>query len=129
MHFERGSNYEKAIKYIRQATDNDIRRFAYKEAVALSRRGLDLLERLPATRERAEQELGLRLTLGLPLVATEGFATPDVGIFVFQGSGTVSATRRNTGYLGRSLGTQDILYNARTVRDGERDRRGIFAFG
>ena len=86
MHFERGSNYEKAIKYIRQAADNDIRRFAYKEAIALSRRGLDLLERLPATSERAAQELGLLLTLGLPLVATEGYAAPGCRLFVFQGS-------------------------------------------
>ncbi|HSE23318.1 MAG TPA: AAA family ATPase [Pyrinomonadaceae bacterium] len=79
MHFERGSDYPNAIKYLREAADNDIRRFAYKEAVALSRRGLHLLEKLPDTPERAEQELGLLLTLGLPLVATEGYAAPDVG--------------------------------------------------
>src|SRR5262249_13912696 len=47
MHFEQGANYEQAVEYLRQAADNDIRRFAYREAVALSRRGLDLLARLP----------------------------------------------------------------------------------
>ena len=107
MHFERGSNYEKAIKYIRQAADNDIRRFAYKEAVALSRRGLDLLERLPASRERAEQELGLRLTLGLPLVATEGYAAPDVGSLY-------SKARELCQQLGETPAISDVLWGLRT---------------
>ena len=79
MHFERGSNYKQATKYLQQAANNAIRRFAYREAVALARRGLALLERLPDTPERAEQELCLQLTLGVPLIATEGYAAPDVG--------------------------------------------------
>src|SRR5262249_42559541 len=76
MHFERGANYKQAVKYLQQAADNDIRRFAYHEAVALSRRGLELLSKLPDTPERAEQELSLQLTLGVPLIATQGYAAP-----------------------------------------------------
>jgi predicted ATPase len=79
MHFERGSNYKQAVKYLQQAADNDIRRFAYREAVVLSRRGLELLRKLPDIPERAEQELCLQLTLGVPLIATEGYAATDVG--------------------------------------------------
>ncbi len=79
MHFEQGANYKQAAKYLQQAAENDIRRFAYQEAVGLARRGLELLERLPDTPERAEQELRLQLTLGVPLIATEGYAAPDVG--------------------------------------------------
>ena len=79
MHFERGSDYEPAVKYLRHAAENAIRRFAYHEAVRLARRGLELLGRLPDTAERAEQELSLHLTLGVPLIAIEGFAAPDVG--------------------------------------------------
>jgi DNA-binding winged helix-turn-helix (wHTH) protein/predicted ATPase len=79
MHFELGSNYQQAAKYLQQAADNANRRFAYKEAVGLARRGLALLERLPDTPERAQQELSLQLTLGVPLIATEGYAAPDVG--------------------------------------------------
>ena len=78
MHFERGANYEHATKYLQHAADNDLRRFAYKDAVALSRRGLELIEKLPETSERARQELGLHITLGAPLIATEGYAAPDV---------------------------------------------------
>ena len=72
MHFERAGNHKRAAKYFQRAADNAIRRFAYHEAVLLSRRGLKLLSSLPDTPERAEQELCLQLTLGMPLIATEG---------------------------------------------------------
>jgi predicted ATPase len=79
MHFERGANYMQAAKYLRHAAENEVRRFAYQGAVELARRGLDLLEKVPDTRERTELELALQLTLGMPLIATEGYAAPDVG--------------------------------------------------
>jgi len=79
MHFERGSKGKQAVKYLQQAAENAIRRFAYKEAVVLARRGLELVGRLPDTPERTEQELCLQLTLGVPLIATEGYGAPDVG--------------------------------------------------
>ena len=62
MHFERGANYGQAAKYLQRAADNAIRRFAYLEAVGLSRRGLDMLWKLPDTSERTRQELCLQLT-------------------------------------------------------------------
>jgi predicted ATPase/DNA-binding winged helix-turn-helix (wHTH) protein len=79
MHFEHGADYKRAAKYLQQAADNALRRFAYQEAIALSRRGLELLSKLPDTTERAEQELCLQLTLGVPLISTEGYAAPEVG--------------------------------------------------
>src|SRR6185369_14012375 len=79
MHFELGSIYKQAVKYLQRAADKAIRRFAYREAVGLARRGLELMGRLPDTRERAEQELSLQLTLGVPLIATEGYAAAAVG--------------------------------------------------
>ena len=79
MHFERGGDLQQAAKYLQQAADNAIRRFAYREAVGLARRGLELLLQLPDTPERAQQELCLQLTLGVPLIATEGYAAADVG--------------------------------------------------
>ncbi len=79
MHFERGGSTEQAVKYLQQAARNDIRRFAYRGAVALARRGLELLSKLPDTPERERQELSLQLTLGVPLIATQGYAAPDVG--------------------------------------------------
>jgi predicted ATPase len=79
MHFERGRDYKSAAKYHQQAADNAIRRFAYREAVGLARRGLELLAKLPDIKEHAQQELCLQLTLGVPLFVTEGYAASSVG--------------------------------------------------
>jgi DNA-binding winged helix-turn-helix (wHTH) protein/predicted ATPase len=79
MHFERAGNPKRAAKYFQRAADNAMRRFAYHEAVLLSRRGLELLLSLPETTERNEPELCLRLTQGMPLIATEGYAAAEVG--------------------------------------------------
>ena len=79
VHFEQARDLTRAVKYLQMAAENAIRRFAYQEAVRLSRRGLELLGRLPDSSERAEQELSLQLTLGVPLTATGGYAAPGVG--------------------------------------------------
>jgi DNA-binding winged helix-turn-helix (wHTH) protein/predicted ATPase len=79
MHFECGRDYKRAAKYLRKAADNALRRFAFPEAISLARRGLELLSTLPDSQERAEIELSMQVTLGLPLIATQGYAAPDVG--------------------------------------------------
>jgi DNA-binding winged helix-turn-helix (wHTH) protein/predicted ATPase len=79
VHFEQARDLTRAVKYLQLAAENAIRRFAYQEAVGLSRRGLELLWKIPDTPERAQQELCLQLTLGVPLIATEGYAAPEVG--------------------------------------------------
>jgi DNA-binding winged helix-turn-helix (wHTH) protein/predicted ATPase len=79
MHFERASDHAKAARYLQVAAANAMRRSAYREAVALSRRGLELLAWLPETPGRIQQELELQLTLGVPLIATEGYAAASVG--------------------------------------------------
>jgi predicted ATPase len=79
MHFEQCRDYKRAAKYLQQAADNAMRRFAYREAVSLARWGLELLGRLPDSTERAAQEQCLQLTLGVPLIATEGYAAEAVG--------------------------------------------------
>jgi DNA-binding winged helix-turn-helix (wHTH) protein/tetratricopeptide (TPR) repeat protein len=79
MHFEQAADYQRATRYLQLAAVNAMHRSAYREAIALSRRGLELLATLPDTDERARQELRLQLTLGVPLIATEGYAAPDVG--------------------------------------------------
>ena len=79
MHFEQSVDYQRATRYLQQAAVNAMHRSAYREAIALSRRGLELLATLPDTDARARQELWLLITLGVPLIATEGYAAPDVG--------------------------------------------------
>ncbi len=79
MHFERGRDYLRAAKYLHLAGHNANRRFAYREAILMARRGLELLNRVPETAERAQQELWLDLTQGVALIATKGYAAPEVG--------------------------------------------------
>ncbi len=77
MHFEQGRDFQRAVKYLRQAAENAARRYAYQDAVALARRGLELLRTPPDSAERARQELPLQLTLGMSLMATRGFAVSE----------------------------------------------------
>ena len=80
MHFERARDFKRAAHYLKQGAENAIRRFAYKEAVGLARRGIELLNKLPNARENANEALCLHLTLGVPLIAIEGYASPNVGV-------------------------------------------------
>ena len=79
MHFERGRDYKRAAHYLKQGANTAMRRFAYQEAVSLARRGIELIDKLPATREVLNESLCLHLTLGVPLIAIEGYASPNVG--------------------------------------------------
>ena len=79
MHFERGRDYKRAAHYLKQGANTAIRRFAYQEAVSLARRGIELIEKLPETREVLSEALCLHLTLGVPLIAIEGYASANVG--------------------------------------------------
>jgi predicted ATPase len=78
LHFERGREYRKAVQYLQQAGENAVRRSAHQEAIALLTKGLELLKTLLDTPERAQQELMLQAALGQPLIATKGFAAPEV---------------------------------------------------
>jgi predicted ATPase len=74
---EAGRDFPRAIDYFLHAAENAVRVFAHKEAIALARRGLDLLELLPATPACAKQELSLQMILGLQLQVTKGFAAKE----------------------------------------------------
>jgi tetratricopeptide (TPR) repeat protein len=54
-------------------------RWATTEAVALLRKGLDLLDGLPDGPGRQQLELDLQLALGYALMAAKGFSAPEVG--------------------------------------------------
>jgi tetratricopeptide (TPR) repeat protein len=78
LHFERGRDYSKAIQHRTRAAENALRRCGYREAINHLTRGLELLESLPDTPARLQQEISLRISLGLSLVATKGYAAPEV---------------------------------------------------
>lgn len=67
----------KAVAYLRQAGEQAERQSAHREAIAYLQRGLALLQRLPPTRQRMQQELALQISLATPVTAVEGYAAPE----------------------------------------------------
>jgi class 3 adenylate cyclase/predicted ATPase len=69
---------EQAITYWQKASQKAVERSAHIEAVGHLTKGLALLKTLLETAERDPKELGLQLALGASLMATKGFAAPEV---------------------------------------------------
>ncbi len=78
VHFEQAADTERAVVYFQRAGEADRRRSAHIEAQKHFHRALALLEGLPATALRATREMLLRIGLGGELMATRGFAAPEV---------------------------------------------------
>jgi predicted ATPase len=66
------------VQYLSYAGENALQRSAHREAIDHLTTGLQLLTRLPETPERLQQELGLQAALGPALIATKGYAAPEV---------------------------------------------------
>jgi predicted ATPase len=77
-HYTEAGLAEQAIGYWQKAGERAIHRSAYEEAVVHLTKGLGGLKALPNTAERAQQELTLQLALSNALMATKGYATPEV---------------------------------------------------
>ena len=73
-----GRTISARCKYLQQAAANALRRFAYQEVVSHLTHGLELLASLPETAAHLHQELDLQVALGAALMATQGYASPDV---------------------------------------------------
>jgi len=67
-----------AMPYWQRAGQRASQRSANVEAISHLTKGLELLKTLPDTPERAQQELTLQIALGAPLIATKGYAAPEV---------------------------------------------------
>src|SRR4030095_12840327 len=61
-----------------QGGSSALQRSAHQEAIIHLTRGLALLQTLPDTPERLLHELVLHASLGTPLIATKGWAAPEV---------------------------------------------------
>src|SRR5262245_46012078 len=78
MHFERGREVRRAIRYLRLAGEIATQRSTTREPVGHLTRALDLLQGQPDTPQRAEQEVALQIALGGPLMAVKGRGAPEV---------------------------------------------------
>jgi DNA-binding winged helix-turn-helix (wHTH) protein/tetratricopeptide (TPR) repeat protein len=77
--YEKAREPGRASDYFLLAAQNAARMFANQEAIALSRRGLAVLGKVPETPERTRKELDLQVTLAFSLLWTLGYASPETG--------------------------------------------------
>jgi predicted ATPase len=77
-HYSEAGLSEQAIVWWQRAGQRALQRSANLEAVQHLTTGLALLATLPETLARAQQELALQNLLGPALMATKGFAAPEV---------------------------------------------------
>jgi len=78
-HYTEAGLSAQAIPYWQRAGQRASERSAHVEAIAHLTRSLEVLNTLPDTLERTQQELVLQTTLGPALLATKGYAAPEVG--------------------------------------------------
>ena len=77
-HYTEAGAAREAIVYWHHAGQRALRQSAPLEALAHLRQGLALLPLVPETPERTQHELMLQLALGAALIATKGYAAPEV---------------------------------------------------
>ena len=77
-HYTEAGLIAQAIPYWQKAGQSASLRSATSEAIAHLTKGLELLQTLPDTPERTQQELELQLALAGPLITTKGYAAPEV---------------------------------------------------
>ncbi|MET0386034.1 MAG: hypothetical protein ABW321_08755, partial [Polyangiales bacterium] len=77
-HFTEAGMAADAVTHWRVAADKALGAFANVEAVRHLTRALSLVPSLPASPARDDVELTLLTTLGPPLIATQGYSSPEV---------------------------------------------------
>jgi predicted ATPase len=77
-HFTDGGLGQRAIAFWRRAGELAAGRYANVEAIAHLSKGLELIRTLPNAVEHLAEELALRLAIGGPLMATNGYASTEV---------------------------------------------------
>jgi predicted ATPase len=78
-HYTEAGLMAQAIPYWQQAGQRALQRYAHIEAISHLTKGLEVLQTLPNSPERRQQELDWQITLGRALTVTKGYAAPEVG--------------------------------------------------
>ena len=78
MHFEQGRDTRRAVTYLQQAAHNALHKYANREAIDHLTKGLALLNTLPETPERTQQELDLLLALGPAWMAVKSVGAAEL---------------------------------------------------
>jgi DNA-binding SARP family transcriptional activator len=77
-HLDQGGQPARAVRFLERAAIVAMRVLATEEAIRCLTHALSLIDRLPAGRDRDEQELGLRSSLSIALNSGRGYAAWEV---------------------------------------------------
>jgi predicted ATPase len=77
-HYSEASCHAQAVRYWQRAGERAIERSANVEAISHLTTALELLQTLPDTPERVQQELDVSIAIGIPLVLTKGYAALEI---------------------------------------------------
>ncbi len=103
-HYTEAGLHTQAVAYWQQAGQRAIQRSAYAEAISHLTKGIEAVTTLPDTPERLQHELDCLTTLGPALLATKGYAAPDV-------VQTYTRARALCQQLGETTGLFPVLWN------------------
>ena len=120
VHFERGQDISRAVRYLQQAAENALQRYAYQEAVAYLTNGLGAA-RHPA-RDPGAGPAGARPAAGpgAGVDGHQGLGGPGGGADLCPGAGVVRAGRRDAPALPDAAGLMAVL----SATGGRCRRRG-----
>ena len=76
-HYQEAGNHQLAIRCWLEAGHRSQAHSANIEAIANLRKALQLLNAWPETPERNRREIEIQLALGIPLIAVQGYASPE----------------------------------------------------
>jgi class 3 adenylate cyclase/predicted ATPase len=102
-HYTEAGLSAQAIVFWQRAGDQASERSAHVEAIAHLTRGLELLQTLPDTPERTQQELLLQVSLELAFRITKGYTAPEV-------SQTYARARELCQQVGETPQLSKVLY-------------------
>jgi len=94
LHFEKAKKARKAVGYLHRAAEAALQLAAYAESIAHLTKALALLKDLPASRERAETELSLQISLIIALTGrAPGVASEQAAVRARELSRELGKTR------------------------------------
>jgi predicted ATPase len=76
--FEAARDFSRAAEFYAAASERARQVFAYREALALARRGMEMLKALPDTRERAPRELAHLMAIAVATHPLKSYAAPEL---------------------------------------------------
>lgn len=78
LHFQKGQDYPRAVRYLQLGGEQALRQGAYHEAIDHLKRALELVAKLPEATDRTRIELDLCVLIAAPLRVTKGYAALEV---------------------------------------------------